>query len=317
MKNGKLSEKQGESVKNHIVSFSGGRTSAYMVWLFQQKSLRENINVEFVYCDTGAEHPATYKFIKDVVKHYDINLTCLRCLINPEKGIGTTYKVVSLEECQPDLKPFKDMVLKYGVPSVTGPMCTREMKSTPSDKYCNEKYGRGNYVKWLGIRADEPNRIKVVEDQLDLFGGAKKISKEKLPLRYLGQISNMTKQDILDWWEDQPFNLNLTEELGNCVFCVKKGTNKIALAAKKEPEMAKKFITMVQDPRIPIPATKAAAGHLIDTMYRGRLSLGDVIESYKDVSIKDLSDSITRGRRYSADSCSESCESMTLDLFGK
>ena len=79
--------------------------------------------------------------------------------------------------------------------------------------------------------------------------------------------------------------------------------------------MAKKFITMVQDPRIPIPATKAAAGHLIDTMYRGRLSLGDVIESYKDVSIKDLSDSITRGRRYSADSCSESCESMTLDLF--
>ena len=60
---------------------------------------------------------------------------------------------------------------------------------------------------------------------------------------------------------------------------------------------------------------KAAAGHLSDTMYRGRLSLGEVIESYKDISIKDLSDSITRGRRYSAGSCSESCESMTLDLF--
>ena len=100
MKNGKLSEKQGESVKNHIVSFSGGRTSAYMVWLFQQKSLRENINVEFVYCDTGAEHPATYKFIKDVVKHYDINLTCLRCLINPEKG---KVKIVQFQKNWYDL----------------------------------------------------------------------------------------------------------------------------------------------------------------------------------------------------------------------
>ena len=302
-------------MKNHIVSFSGGRTSAYMVWLFEQKRMREDINVEFVYCDTGAEHENTYSFIRDVVKHYGIKLTCLRCVVNPEKGIGTTYKVVPLEECQPDLKPFQDMILKYGNPSFVAPLCTREMKSTPSDKYCNEKYGHGNYVKWLGIRVDEPNRIKVVEDQLDLFGGGKRISKEKLPLRYLGQISNMTKQDILDWWEDQPFNLNLSEELGNCVFCVKKGTNKIALAAKKEPELAQQFITLVQDPKLPMPIKKAAAGHLSDTMYRGRLSLGDVIESYKDISIKDLSDSITRGRRYSAGSCSESCESMTLDLF--
>jgi len=304
-------------MKNHIVQFSGGRTSAYMVWLFEQKRMREDINVEFVYCDTGAEHEATYQFIRDVVKHYGINLTCLRCVINPEKGVGTSYKVVSLEECQPDLKPFQDVVLKYGNPSVAAPLCTREMKSTPSDKYCNEKYGRGNYIKWLGIRADEPNRIKVVEDQLDLFGGGKKISKEKLPMRYLGQISNMTKQDILDWWEDQPFNLDLSEELGNCVFCVKKGTNKIALAAKKEPVLAQQFITMVQDPRIPIAITKSSSGNLTDTMYRGRLSLGDVIESYKDISIKDLSDSITRGRKYNAGSCSESCESMTLDLFNE
>ena len=52
---------------NHVVSFSGGRTSAYLVWLFEQKRKKENINVEYVFCDTGAEHPKTYKFIKDVV----------------------------------------------------------------------------------------------------------------------------------------------------------------------------------------------------------------------------------------------------------
>jgi len=302
-------------MKNHIVSFSGGRTSAYMVWLFEQRRLREDINVEYVYCDTGAEHPATYEFINNVVKNYGISLTCLRCVVNPEKGIGTTYKVVPLEECKPDLEPFKDMILKYGNPSFAAPKCTGEMKSIPSDKYCNEKYGRGNYIKWLGIRVDEPNRIKVVEDQLDLFGGGKRISREKLPLRYLGQISNFSKQDVLDWWAEQPFDLTITEELGNCVFCIKKGVNKVALAAKREPKLARQFIKMVNDPRIQNSPSKVAVGYNSDVMYRGGLSLAGVIEVYKDISTEDLSESIKRGKSFNSGACSESCESMTLDLF--
>lgn len=298
---------------NHIVSFSGGRTSAYLVWLFEQKRQRENIHVEYVFCDTGAEHPGTYRFLRDVVSHWGIDLTCLRCVIHPEKGVGTSYQVVPLSECGPDLKPFRDMCHKYGNPAVNAPLCTREMKSTPSDKYCQDRYG-SDYVKWLGIRADEPNRIKVVEDQLDMFGGGRRIRKGDLPLRYLGQISEMTKQDILDWWSEQPFDLSITEELGNCVFCIKKGVNKVALAAKREPELAQQFIKMVSDPDIPVPVNKTKAGLASDAMFRGRMTLGDVIQAYADISTEDLAESIRRGRAYDSGSCSESCESMTLNL---
>ena len=35
-----------------------------------------------------------------------------------------------------------------------------------------------------------------------------------------------------------PFDLKIPEHLGNCVFALKKGINKIALAARDEPELA-------------------------------------------------------------------------------
>ncbi len=300
---------------NHVVTFSGGRTSAYLVWLFEQKRKREKINVEYIYCDTGAEHPGTYKFIKQVVDNWGINLTCLRALVSPEKGIGTTYKVVTLDDCKPDLVPFRDVCLKYGTPHPAAPGCTDEMKSTPSDKYCNDKYGRGNYIKWLGIRIDEPNRIKVVEDQLDMFGGGKQVPRKKLPLRYLGQISDMTKQDIMGFWSTQSFDLGIPEELGNCVFCIKKGVNKVALAAKHEPEMAKQFIKMVSDERIPVSASRKSKGMAANVMYRNRMTLQNVIDAYSEISTKELSELVKRGRAYDTGSCSESCEAMNLDLF--
>ena len=41
-----------------------------------------------------------------------------------------------------------------------------------------------------------------------------------------------------------PFDLKIKEHLGNCVLH-KKGINKIALAAKDEPQLADKFIKMI------------------------------------------------------------------------
>lgn len=62
-----------------VISFSGGRTSGYAVNLF-----KNDPDAYFIFMDTGAEHPATYQFIKDIVKHWKINLVCLRVVVNPQ-----------------------------------------------------------------------------------------------------------------------------------------------------------------------------------------------------------------------------------------
>lgn len=298
----------------NIVNFSGGRTSAYLVWLFEQRKKHEDIEVEYIFCDTGAEHPATYKFINDVVEHFGIELTCLRTVITCEKGVGPSYKVVKLEDCKQDLEPFLDVCRKHGTPTVAAPLCSDRMKSIPSDKYCDEKYGRGGYLRWLGMRVDEQSRIKSTEQQLDFFQKDKPISKRVKNTKYLAYISDFTKQDILAWWENQEFNLDLEEHLGNCVFCIKKGANKLALAAKDEPEMAVKFINMIKSDDVHRRETRSMEPEI---MYRSHQSLESIIESYDDVPRDYLAMQIQKGRSFDTGSCSESCEAgvSTPDLF--
>lgn len=140
-----------------VGSYSGGRTSAYLCKVMIDKFGREN--VDFVFMDTGAEHPETYKFIKKVNEHFDLNLTCLRGDFSLPIGKGVGFDVVDIDDCKPDLKPYSEMMVKYGVPYIGGMFCTDRMKLKPFKKYCDDKYGSGNYETWLGIRADEPARL--------------------------------------------------------------------------------------------------------------------------------------------------------------
>ena len=292
----------------NVISFSGGRTSAYMVHLFEQKRISHGIDVDYIYCDTGAEHPKTYEFIRNVVNHFKINLTCLRTVVSPIKGVGSSYQVVSLDECKPDLKPFTAVCEVYHTPSFAAATCTREMKNVPSRKYCKDRYGN-DYKMWLGIRVDEPKRLKVVDNQVDMFTKQKKPKREIIS--YLASIDDSDKQDILEFWAAMPFDLDLPEHLGNCVFCVKKGSNKVALAAMDEPEMAKQFIDMIDSesivvrPGVPFPK---------EVMYRNHESLKQIIETHKDIDRDTLTKSIRSMKRFDAGSCTESCDAIG-DLF--
>lgn len=264
-----------------VVSFSGGRTSAYLV----QKllSMYDKKDLDFVFMDTGAEHPKTYEFVKNVAKHFDITVTALRTVVSMEYRVGVRYQVVPLEVCQPDLKPWSDMVEKYNLPYIGGAFCTDRMKVQPFKKYCDETYGKGSYTTWLGIRADESHRLKDNEG-----------------FRYLAEISDFSKQDVLGFWAEMPFDLNLPEHLGNCVFCIKKGDGKIALAARDEPELYAQFQKLI--------APKAKER----TMYRKKRTLEDIVVEFRDVSTEDLRVRVKTNKRKEAGECTESCEVMGI-----
>jgi len=305
-----------------------------MVWLFEQRKKVEDINVEYIFCDTGAEHPKTYEFINNVVNHFGIDLTCIRADISLEKGIGSTYRVVPLSECKHDLVPFRATMMKHSTPTLINCHCTDRMKSTPSDKYCNDKYGRRNFTKWLGMRIDEPGRINNVKNQLEMFEIETK-KKAPVNLDYLGNISDCTKQDVLDFWSKMPFDLEIPEWLGNCMFCIKKTPQKVALAARQEPEHAAKFIELINDPEIRVKMVNVQTGSYYqnsddlepipiyetrelpnDIMYRQSQSLVSIVAAYADISEEDLIDNITFGKKLDTGSCSESCEATFSMDFG-
>tara|TARA_R110002033_G_scaffold167458_1_gene206605 strand:- start:304 stop:882 length:579 start_codon:yes stop_codon:yes gene_type:complete len=140
-----------------VVSFSGGRTSAYLCKVMIDKFGRDN--VDFIFMDTGAEHPKTYDFIRKVDKYLGLNLVCLRGQFNQELGQGHTYKIIDVNDLKCDLGVFSSLTKKYGTPTVTGAWCTSRMKEETHDKYCDDVYGKSGYETWIGIRADEPSRL--------------------------------------------------------------------------------------------------------------------------------------------------------------
>jgi len=229
----------------HVVSFSGGRSSAYLAWLIKQTYP----DALFVFMDTGAEHPKTYEFIKEVDKRFGLNLICLRTVVHPEMGEGCTFSVVPIEECHYDVVPWRDMVKKYGCPSVVGrAFCTDRMKVVPFTKWLKQSID-SEFTVWIGIRADEPKRLK-----------------GRPNTKYLADISEFGKKDVSDWWSKQDFDLQLSHEFGNCVFCIKKGVARLEQVAKQEPILAKMFLDMLDK-------TGDASTH----MFRGYTSFADVV----------------------------------------
>ncbi|HIE9385312.1 TPA: phage N-6-adenine-methyltransferase [Klebsiella pneumoniae] len=276
-----------------VVSFSGGRTSAYLVYLMEKRRAAGD-KVFYLFMDTGAEHPETYAFIRNLVKHWGIPLVCLRVVINPELGKPNGYRVIDVSEIGPDLQPWKDICEKYGTPYFGGPLCTRAMKTEVFQRYCADTFGKGNYHTWLGIRADEPKRLI-----------------ERKGVSYLAEISPFEKEDILDWWKEQPFDLGIPEHLGNCVFCIKKGLNKLALAARDEPVLAAEFWEMVTSPSV---RNVKSRQHDSRIMYRERNTLESIIALYASHSREEIAATIRGGKGYASGSCTESCEAIVCDI---
>jgi hypothetical protein len=269
----------------HLVSFSGGRTSAYLVHLMEGRRKGLGWDVRYVFMDTGAEHPKTYDFIRNLIRHWGIKLTCLRVVVNPELGEGNSYREVDPGDLHHDLEPWKACTSKYGNPSVSTPYCTKEMKTRPLGKWINDHL-KGEVTQWLGMRVDEPRRLKTRDGY-----------------SYLADISDFTKEDILDWWEDQPFDLDIPEWLGNCVFCVKKNHKKIRLAQMDEPQRARRFARVIASDRVRVRNEH----HLL--MYRGGRSFQDVEKLFNGVSRDEIL--IRMGYEVDSGSCSESCEAYS------
>jgi hypothetical protein len=182
-----------------------------------------------------------------------------------------------------DTSMFAAISKKYGAPfNPGGTHCTQHLKTVPFYKYCDTTFGKGNYTTWLGIRVDEKSRLK-----------------PKVGIKYLAEISPMNKNDVLGWWKQMPFNLDLDEWLGNCVFCIKNPINRVALATLSEPDLAEDFNKMLIE--------SDSNEELKGAIYRGKVGLDGIAKLF-DGYDKERILSTTRIRRDCGPEQGESCE---------
>lgn len=291
--------------RNLLVCSSGGRTSMFMLeWLLENKT--GEYNIVGIFANTSWEHYDTIEFVNKCAKRwklkYNFDLVWLEAVVNVGR-VACTHKVVTYETCKKNMEVFTDVVKKYGLPNSAYPHCTRELKENPIHDYVetvlgwkNNSKGFDEYNTALGIRVDEPKRIKyTVTNQNKVY-----------PLVYW-HPEKPDKLDILDWWEDQEFDLNIPEHLGNCVGCFRKSKKKQLKAFRDAPEQ---FKNNIEQRYGHIGSNKINGEHSTEprTMYRQYMTCDDIIATFKITPVKYLQGDEYEGNN---EGCASSCEPFT------
>ncbi|MBT6046797.1 MAG: phosphoadenosine phosphosulfate reductase family protein [Candidatus Scalindua sp.] len=268
-----------------IVSFSGGRTSAFMCkWLLD--NMQEKYNLYFIYANSSQEHPKTLEFVDACDKAFGLNLVWVEAVVTPEKGVATSFVVVDYDTASLSGNVFEEMVKKYTLPHLGAPHCTRELKTQPMHKWASANGLK--HAQWaLGIRVDEQRRIK----------------KDPKFIYPLASMKPMRKMDILNYWKTMPFNLEIPEELGNCTWCWKKTLSKHMTNLENTPEIYD--FPEYLEKTYPLSFRKKRS-----VMFREKRSTLDLKNIFKS-SAKRFKDANWDG--YEEDLCAEECGSV-IDL---
>lgn len=206
-----------------FVSFSGGRTSAYM-----SKYLIDNCghkyNFIFVFANTGLEDEATLKFVDDCDKNWGLNLIWLEANVNQIKNTPIEFNIVDFDSADRVGRIFYDLCKKHGVPNSSRPFCTQYLKTSVINAYKASLGLKRKHLTAIGIRADEFDRMNYAQIEA---------GETIYPLI---SMKHTTKDDVLSFFKDNSFDLELNENYGNCVACFKKSERHLLTIAKHRPE---------------------------------------------------------------------------------
>lgn len=297
-----------------LLSFSCGRTSALMTKLCLER-LADRYEMKVVVANTGQERDESLLFGHLCDTHFGYNATWVEADINPEPGEGTRHRVVTYETAtrmSPEGGPFEAMIQKYGIPGPGRAHCTRELKANAIRSYLLS-IGWTDYTIAIGIRPDEPRRVDEDEMRRANAGMRVKFAYPMVDFWY------HDKQDVNDWWEDQPFNLELEEHEGNCGWCWKKSDPKLFLLAKQRPDVFAFPATM--DARYPRLGPEFAKDPNAPTrvFFRKHRSTKDLLAEAVTVADKPI-EVLRRFAKQDPDAnggCAESCEPYPMLDFGE
>lgn len=229
-----------------IINFSGGKSSALMT------ILEYNAETDYVvFCDTGREHPKTYKFINDFEAFENIPI----------------IRLGNIDSFNNYLEKIK---FKH-LPNMMKRSCTVELKVKVSRRWARKNIGM-SYDNLLGFRYDEPQRVQ----------------KNKKRWQQVNQVfplfeKGITKENVNQYWLSKPYNLEIPSILGNCTLCFMKGKNAIINILRHDPTLADVWI---EDEKK--SALKKGHTYLNGITIEQCLKISQMPDLFSDINLDDI-----------------------------
>ena len=233
-----------------VISFSGGRTSGYMLkHILDAHDGTLPGDVRIVFANTGKERPETLNFVQECGARWGVHIIW----VEYDWDEPHRTRIVSHNSAARDGEPFEALIDRKGfVPNPRMRFCTSFLKRDRIDSYARHWLGWASWSSVLGLRADEPKRV---HRQRSCSGRRRTGATVQLPLADAG----VTEAHVLDWWADQPFDLALKSHEGNCDLCFLKARWKIEAIMRDQPDLSDWWIA--QEAK---PGKSSAKGHCAD-----------------------------------------------------
>ena len=217
-----------------LISFSGGRTSAFMLKQIIDAhggTLPDDIYVTFA--NTGKEMPETLDFVQACSEHWGVKVHWLELEMADERPVYRT-KEVTYETASRDGEPFEALIGRRSyLPNPVARFCTAELKIRRMKDFMWKMKGYKHWDNVLGLRYDEPRRVSSSRNASD---------RERWGNLMPMYDAKHTVKDVLEFWQKANFDLTLPSIdgqtlAGNCDLCFLKGRKTLTKIIKQRPDL--------------------------------------------------------------------------------
>lgn len=195
-----------------LISFSGGRTSAFMLrQILDAHDGRLPEDVVVAFANTGKEREETLRFVYECGSRWGVPIVWLEW----RRG-GKGFEEVGYNSASRAGEPFAELIAwKQRLPNWQERWCTSFLKVMPLTGLAAQLgWSPGAYDEVIGLRHDEGHRI---------LKGLANAEREGRSLRYPLADAGVVSADVRAFWRAQPFDLQLEPWEGNCDLCFMKG----------------------------------------------------------------------------------------------
>lgn len=210
-----------------LISFSGSRTSAYMLWrlLGEHDGLLPD-KAYVVFANTGKEREETLRFVAECEDRWRVDVRWV-------EWRRDGFEEVNFDTASRNGEPFADLIaMKKMPPNWQARFCTAFLKVKPMHAFMAAR-GYEKFTEVIGLRADEGWRYA------KMMGRNVDESRQCIAPLYKAGV---TERDVLGFWKQQPFDLGLTPGEGNCDLCHLKGRGLRKALIRANPQSAEWWI---------------------------------------------------------------------------